>query len=443
MTSLQSHPVTGLSGGCSVPGDKSVSHRALILGACAIGETRIEGLLDAEDVMATVAALESMGVEVGRDPSGCWRVFGRGVGGLVEPAAVLDLGNSGTGARLLMGVAASLPFATIFTGDRSLSSRPMRRVIEPLSRMGAVFHAREGDRLPVTVLGSSSPLPIAYEAPVASAQVKSAVLLAGLNAPGETTVVEPGPSRDHTERMLADFGAPIRVEALADGGRRVTVRGEAELEARTVVVPKDISSAAFPLVAALITGQSLVRLEGVGVNPLRVGLMETLEEMGACLESTNLRDAGGEPIADLVVASCALRGVVVPAARVPAMIDEVPVLAVAAACASGTTRFEGVGELRVKESDRLRAVARGLEACGVTAEEGPDWLVVHGTGGPPPGGAFIAAEMDHRIAMAFLVLGCAARAPVGVDDGSAIATSFPDFPALMNRLGADIREAAP
>lgn len=440
MTALVSHPVRGLRGTTSVPGDKSISHRALILGACAVGETRIEGLLEAEDVRATAAALTALHVTIRQEDNTVWHVHGRGVGGLSEPDTVLDLGNSGTGVRLLMGAVASHPFTTFFTGDRSLNSRPMQRVIQPLTEMGARFTARSGGRLPLAVIGAGEPMPVTYTMTVPSAQVKSAVLLAALNTPGITTVVEPEASRDHTERMLTDFGATIETEAGAEsGGRTIRLTGEPELYGRAVVVPGDISSAAFAIVAALITEGSSIVIEGVGVNPLRTGLLETLAEMGAAVSVTETSPAGREPVADLAVRSGPLKGVIVPKQRVPSMIDEIPILAVAAACAQGETRMEGLGELRVKESDRLAAIARGLAQCGVTVEHGPDWLVIEGAGGPPPGDATVAVALDHRIAMAFLVLGCASTKPIAIDDAAAIGTSFPGFVTLMNRLGADIR----
>ncbi len=439
MTALVSFPVRGLRGTTSVPGDKSISHRALILGACAIGETRIEGLLDAEDVRATAGALAALHVTVRQEDTNTWRVHGRGTGGLSEPDTVLDLGNSGTGARLLMGAVASHPFTTFFTGDHSLSSRPMQRIIQPLSEMGAQFIARSGGRLPLAVIGTGEPMPVTYTMPVPSAQVKSAVLLAALNAPGTTTVVESEASRDHTERMLADFGAAIEVETGANGTRTIRLVGEPELQGRAIIVPGDPSSAAFALVAALITKASSILIKGVGINPLRAGLLETLAEMGAAVSATAADSAGGEPVADLAVRSCPLQGVSVPRQRIPSMIDEIPVLAVAAACAHGETRLEGLAELRVKESDRLAAIARGLSQCGVGVDHGQDWLVIEGAGGPPPGDATITVALDHRIAMAFLVLGCASVKPVAIDDAAAIGTSFPQFVALMNRLGADIR----
>lgn len=436
---LVSRPARGLSGTVAVPGDKSVSHRALMFGALAAGETRISGLLEGEDVLATAAALRALGARVERTGEGAWRVQGRGIGGLAEPAEVLDMGNSGTAARLLLGILAVHPLTALMTGDASLRTRPMGRVIAPLERIGACFTGRAGGRLPLAITGSGAPLPIEYELPVASAQVKSAVLLAGLGAPGRTAAIEPQPTRDHSERMLRHFGAEVTVTDLPGGKRAVTVAGQPELVACDVAVPGDVSSAAFPLVAALIAPESRIEIAGVGVNPLRTGLIETLNEMGANIRIANARTQGGEPVADLSVASARLKGVDVPPERAPAMIDEYPVLAIAAACAEGTTRMRGLAELRVKESDRLAAIARGLAACGVKLEAGDDWLAVHGTGRAPAGGATVPVELDHRIAMAFLVLGLAAREPVAVDDGRPIDTSFPGFAALMNGLGASIR----
>jgi len=431
-----SRPPAGLHGSVRVPGDKSISHRALMLGALAVGRTEISGLLEGEDVVATAAAMRALGATVERLGEGRWRVDGVGIGGLAEPADVIDYGNSGTGARLLLGILATHPIASFITGDASLRSRPMRRVTEPLSRFGARFAAREGGRLPVAVTGARDPVPIEYTLPVASAQVKSAVLLAGLNTPGETTVVEPQPTRDHTERMLGHFGANLRVEPLAQGGRRITLVGQPELAAAPIAVPGDISSAAFPLVAGLVVPGSEVTVEGVGLNPSRTGLLASLAEMGADLAYLDERIEGGEPVADLRVRAGALRGADIPASRAPSMIDEYPVLAVAAACARGRTVMRGLGELRVKESDRLAGTAEGLAACGVkVAVEGDD-LVVEGDGGAPAGGGLIETRLDHRIAMAFLVLGLATRSPVRIDDARPIATSFPGFTTLMNRLGA-------
>ena len=435
---LVSSRVAALSGSVRVPGDKSISHRALMFGALAVGESVIEGLLEGEDVLCTAAAMRALGAEVERREDGTWRVRGRGVGGLAEPDGVLDMGNSGTGARLLAGLVATHPFTSFFTGDASLRSRPMRRVIEPLTSMGAQFVARDGGRLPMAVIGASRPLPISYELPVASAQVKSAILLAGLNTPGETTVIERHATRDHTELMLRNFGATVTVVDLPDGGRAITLVGQPELLARPVLVPSDPSSAAFPAVAALICPGSDLLLPGIGINPLRTGLYATLAEMGANIELVNSRTEAGEPVADLRIRHSELKGVVVPPERAPSMIDEYPILAMAAACAHGTTRMRGLAELRVKESDRLAAIARGLEACGVGVEEDKDSLTVHGVGRPPQGGGLVATHFDHRIAMSFLVLGMASAEPVTVDDATAIDTSFPGFAALMNGLGAKI-----
>ncbi|MDX9862786.1 MAG: 3-phosphoshikimate 1-carboxyvinyltransferase [Rhodospirillales bacterium] len=438
MNSLISQRAEALSGGLAVPGDKSVSHRALMLGALAVGETVIEGLLEAEDVLGTAAAVSALGAAVSRGDDGVWRVSGRGVGGLGEPERALDMGNSGTGARLLMGILATHPFTTFMTGDASLCRRPMRRVTEPLAAFGARFVTRSGGRFPVAVIGAVDPLPVTYRSPIASAQVKSAVLLAGLNAPGVTTVIEGRPTRDHTELMLGHFGARVRIGDAGDGARAVSLEGQPELAAAHVRVPGDMSSAAFPLVAAVLIEGSALTLRGVGVNPLRAGLITTLQEMGAAVDLADVRTEAGEPVADLVVRGGRLKGVDVPAERVPSMIDEYPILAVAAACAEGATRLLGVGELRVKESDRLGAMARGLAACGVEVEETADSLVIHGTGRPPRGGARVTVDLDHRIAMAFLVLGMVSREPVGVDDAGPIATSFPGFVGLMNGLGGRI-----
>lgn len=440
--SYVSTQAAAVSGSARVPGDKSISHRALMLGALAVGESLVEGLLEGEDVLRTAAAMRSLGAEVERLPDGRWRLFGRGVGGLREPDDVLDMGNAGTGARLLMGLAATHPFVSFFSGDASLRRRPMKRVIEPLGRFGARFVARDGGRLPAAVIGTATPLPIVYELPVASAQVKSAVLLAGLNTPGRTTVIEPQPSRDHTELMLGHFGAQLAFEALPGGGRAVSLVGQPELTGRRVQVPADPSSAAFPAVAALIVPGSELRLPDVGINPLRFGLFETLAEMGADIRLENRREQAGEPVADLVVRHGPLTGVDVPPERAPAMIDEYPILGVAAAFAAGTTRMHGLAELRVKESDRFAAMMAGLAACGVAVEAEGDTLIVHG-GRRPAGGATIAVNLDHRIAMAFLVMGMASAEGVAIDDIAAVATSFPGFVALMNGLGARIAEAAP
>lgn len=426
-----------LRGTAQVPGDKSISHRALIIGALAVGETRINGLLEGEDVLATADALRAMGVEITRDGNGIWHVWGVGVGGLRAPGDVIDLGNSGTGARLFAGLLAGQGFPSVVTGDASLRSRPMARVTEPLSEMGARFTTQEGGRLPMTVRGSDDLMAIRHRLAVPSAQVKSAIMLAGLHAEGETEVIEPAPTRDHTERMLRHFGADVAVSEVAEG-RRITVAGHAELAARRIEVPADPSSAAFPTVAALITPGSAVTLPGVGRNPHRDGIYRTLVEMGADLVWDNAREVNGEPVGDLVVKNNGLSGVEVPAERAPSMIDEYPALAMAAACADGTTTMRGLAELRVKESDRLAAVADGLTACGVTVETGDDWLVVHGCGGPPPGGGQIDSQLDHRIAMSFAVLGLASAAPVTVNDASPIETSFPGFVELIGGLGGDM-----
>ena len=427
-----------LKGTCAVPGDKSISHRALMLGALAVGETRVHGLLEGEDVVATAAALRALGAAIERVDDGSWRVHGVGVGGMAEPDAALDLGNSGTAVRLLAGICASHGFTTFMTGDRSLRRRPMGRIIEPLEQMGAQFVARSGGRLPFALIGADQPLPIEYRLPIASAQVKSAVLLAGLNAPGETRLFEPAPSRDHTERLLRLFGARVSVVTEADGGSTIFVDGYPELEPCTLTVPGDPSAAAFPLAAALIVPGSDLVISNVGVNPSRIGLLETLRDMGAAIEMGPLRKQAGEPVADIAVRAGPLRAVDVPAARAPRMIDEYPILSVIAACAQGTTRLNGLAELRVKESDRLGATAAGLRAAGVTVTERDDGLDIEGRGGPPPGGGLVRTELDHRIAMAFLTLGMASEKPMRVDDGSMIGTSYPGFVADMNGLGASI-----
>jgi 3-phosphoshikimate 1-carboxyvinyltransferase len=439
---LTNRPLTAtkssaLHGAADVPGDKSISHRALMLGGLAIGQTRITGLLEGDDVYATAGALRALGVTVTREGPGAWTVSGVGVGGFAEPSEVLDMGNSGTAARLLLGLLATHDFTAFMTGDHSLVKRPMARVTGPLSRMGADFTTR-GGRLPLAVRGAANSIPIVYRMEVASAQVKSAVLLAGLNAPGETTVIEPVATRDHTERMLRHFGGTISVGLLEDGATAITVKGQPELVAAPIIVPGDPSSAAFPAVAALLVPGSEVALRNVGMNPLRTGLYETLVEMGADISFTDAGEAGGEPVSDLVVRAGPLKGVTVPAERAPRMIDEYPILAMAAACAEGTTHLLGLAELKVKESDRLAMIAAGLVACGVKIELGEDSLAIHGTGRPPKGGATVATAFDHRIAMSFLVLGLVSDAPITVDDATAIATSFPTFETLMADLGARI-----
>jgi 3-phosphoshikimate 1-carboxyvinyltransferase len=430
---------TRLQGRVRVPGDKSISHRGLILGLLAIGETRVHGLLEADDVLRTAAAARVLGAVTERQDNGAWHVIGAGIGGLAEPDRVLDFGNAGTGSRLMMGVAGSHPITATFDGDASLRSRPMRRILDPLRAMGTrVLAEAEGGRVPLTLRGPQETIPITYTTPAPSAQIKSAVLLAGLNSPGLTTVIEREATRDHTERMLAHFGAQVSVTQEADS-RRIALHGQPELRGTEIVVPADPSSAAFPLVAALLVPGSDIVIENVMTNPLRTGLITTLREMGAEIEAENPRDYGGEQVADLRVRAGPLRGVDVPAARAPSMIDEYPVLAVAAAFARGTTRMRGLHELRVKESDRLAAVAAGLAANGIPFEVEGDDLIVHGEGAAVPGGGRVATHLDHRIAMAFLVMGMAAHSPVTVDDGAMIATSFPDFVPLMRRLGAEIR----
>jgi len=429
---------SALKGRVRVPGDKSISHRALIFGGLAVGETRISGLLEGEDVLNTGKAMAALGATVERLGAGEWRVFGVGVGGFREPAGVIDFGNSATGCRLVMGAVAGCPITATFDGDASLRKRPMRRILDPVVQIGArVLSEAEGGRLPVTLQGARDPVPIVYRTPVPSAQIKSAVLLAGLAAPGATTVIESEASRDHTERLLVHFRAEVKVEPEGPHGRRITLTGQPELVPAPVVVPADPSSAAFAMVAALIVPGSEVTLTDVMTNPLRTGLILTLREMGADIEAVNIRDDVGEELADFRVRASALRGVDVPAARAPSMIDEYPILAVAAAFAEGTTRMRGLKELRVKESDRLAAVADGLRANGVAIEIEGDDLIVHGTG-RAAGGGQVATHMDHRIAMAFLVMGLASDQPVGVDDTSFIATSFPSFVPMMRGLGGEL-----
>jgi 3-phosphoshikimate 1-carboxyvinyltransferase len=435
-----SKPAGPLTGRLSVPGDKSISHRALMFGALAVGETHITGLLEGEDVLRTAAAMRLLGAEVTRLGPGEWRVAGRGVGGLTEPADVLDMGNSGTAARLLCGLLAGHPIFAVMTGDASLRKRPMLRVTVPLAATGAEFWTREGGRLPLAVRGAADPMPLDYTLPVASAQVKSACLLAGLCAPGVTRVVEREPTRDHTENMLRHFGAEVSVTDTPDG-REIRLVGQPELVAAPVRVPGDPSSAAFPIAAALLVPGSCVVVEGVGLNPLRTGLLATLREMGATLEVENARVEGGEPVGDIVASFSSLRGVDVPADRAPSMIDEYPVLAVLAAFAQGTTRMRGLAELRVKESDRLAATEALLTANGVRCSIEGDDLIVEG--GPVPGGGLVETHMDHRLAMSALVMGLASAAPVMVDDAGFIDTSFPGFAARLNRLAGGEAISAP
>ncbi len=431
-------PAGPLKGKIRVPGDKSISHRSIMLGALAVGETRVTGLLEGEDVLATAAAMRAMGATVERVGDGEWRVSGVGVGALLQPEGPLDMGNSGTSTRLLMGLVASHPINVSFTGDGSLSKRPMGRVIDPLSEMGASFEASDGGRLPLIVRGASPAVPITYRLPVASAQVKSAILLAGLNTPGITTVIEPVPTRDHSERMLKGFGADLNVTVEADGTRVITIKGEAELKPQVIDVPGDPSSAAFFIVAALVTPGSEVVIENVGLNPTRAGLVEVLRQMGGSIEFLNAREVGGEPVADLLVKHSQLKGIEVDPAIAPAMIDEFPVLFVAASLADGVTVTSGLDELRVKESDRLTAMAVALTLAGAQIEEREDGLVITGTGGKPlPGTASdaqVTTHLDHRIAMSMAIAGLVSNGGVEVDDTRPIATSFPNFEDLLASL---------
>ena len=435
LTARQSGPVQGRA---RVPGDKSISHRALILGALTVGETTVGGLLEGEDVLHTADAMRALGAHLERTGEQAWRIRGVGVAGFAQPAGPLDFGNSGTGCRLTIGAVAGSPVTVAFVGDESLRSRPMRRVLDPLEKMGArVLEVADGGRLPLTIRGAADPIPIIYESPVASAQLKSAVLLAGLAAPGETTVIEAEATRDHTERLLKHFGAKITSKSHGEHGRRIVLKGQPELEPANVLVPADPSSAAFPLVAALLAPGSELVLEAVMTNPLRTGLLTTLREMGASIEVVDKRDGGGEEIGDLRVRTSTLKGIDVPAERAPSMIDEYPLLAVAASFAEGVTRMRGLQELRVKESDRLAATVDMLRANGVAAEIEGDDLIVQGKG-RPAGGAEVKTHMDHRIAMSALVMGLASENPVRVDDSAFIATSFPGFVELMRSIGADL-----
>ncbi len=440
----QKRPLTAargapLRGRLRPPGDKSISHRAIIFGLLSVGTTRIDGLLEGDDVLRTAAACRALGATIERDGK-AWVVQGVGIGTLLAPRGILDFGNAGTGSRLMLGVVGGHPIRARFDGDASLRKRPMRRILDPLVLMGTtVLEEADGGRCPILIQGTAEPTPIEYRTPVASAQIKSAVLLAGLNSPGCTTVIEAEASRDHTEKMLAFFGADVTVEPFGETGRRITLMGRPNLEPRPILVPSDPSSAAFALVAATIVPGSEIVIDGAMMNPLRTGLVTTLIEMGADIDVLDRRDEGGEDVADLRVRSAALKGVDVPAARAPSMIDEYPILAVAAAFAQGETRMRGLQELRVKESDRLQAVADGLAASGVShAIEGDD-LIVDGNGDSAPGGGCIATHLDHRIAMSFLCLGLASRTPVTIDDVSMIATSYPTFQADMTRLGASFR----
>ncbi len=436
LTSSKSEPLTGYA---NIPGDKSISHRSIMLASLAIGESIISGLLEGEDVISTAKAMSAMGAKISRGDDGLWRVYGVGIGGLQEPDHVLDMGNSGTSTRLLMGLVGGHDITATFTGDASLIKRPMRRIVTPLEMMGAKFLSRSGDRLPITVKGAKSTLPIEYRLPVASAQVKSAIMLAGLNAAGRTTVIEEHPTRDHSENMLRHFGVNVEVEELDDGASAIHVQGHQELQGCAVDVPSDPSSAAFSVVAAVITEGSEITLSNIGINPRRDGVFITLQEMGADIRYENKQTSAGELVATIKVsAKNTLKGITVPEDRVPSMIDEFPILAIAASCAQGTTHMSGLKELRVKESDRLLVMANGLKACGVNLEMGEDSLTIHGTGKPPKGGVLIETALDHRIAMSFLVLGCVSDEPIKIDNAAPIKTSFPNFIEIMNDLGADI-----
>ena len=433
-------PAGALKGRIRVPGDKSISHRSIMLGALAVGETRVTGLLEGEDVLSTAAAMRAMGATITREADGTWSIHGVGVGGLLQPGQALDMGNSGTSTRLLMGLVASHAITATFIGDGSLSKRPMGRVIDPLSLMGADFTASPGGRLPLTMRGAVPAVPIEYRLPVASAQVKSAVLLAGLNTPGITTVIEPVPTRDHSERMLRGFGAELEVEVETDGTRIIRLRGEAEFRPQQIVVPGDPSSAAFFVVAGLIVPGSDLVIENVGLNPTRAALFDVLRQMGGRIDELDRREVGGEPVADLHVRHSPLTGIAVDPAVVPSMVDEFPVLFVAAALATGRTVTTGLEELRVKESDRIAAMRAALELAGATVTETADGLIINGTGGDPlagtPEGTAVTTHLDHRIAMSMAVAGLASRAGVEVDDTRPIATSFPVFESLLDGLVA-------
>jgi len=429
-----------LTGDAHIPGDKSISHRALMFGALAIGQTTIAGLLEGEDVMATANAMRKMGAKIEKKTNNIWHIHGVGIGGLQEPTTALEMGNSGTSTRLLIGLVGGHNITATFTGDASLSGRPMNRVIKPLEQMGATFQSRQGGKLPLTITGAQDTLNIKYRLPIASAQVKSAILLAGLNARGTTTIIEEKPTRDHTENMLQAFGIDVQTTIEDDGAYTITLEGQQEMTPCHITIPADPSSAAFPAVAAAITKDSHITLKNVGIGARRNGLYLTLQDMGADIEFTNKRIEGGEEIADIVVkGNQNLKGTTVPQSRVPSMIDEFPILAVAAACANGTTYMSGLEELRVKESDRLLMMYQGLKSCGVNLEMTENTLTIHGTGTPPMGtNQTIKTALDHRIAMAFMVLGGVSQTPITIDDEAPIRTSFPNFIALMNSLGCQI-----
>ena len=438
---LTSSNISSLSGEMIIPGDKSVSHRSLILGGMAIGQTKVTGLLMGADVLSTLNAVRALGVRITRDAHDIVTIDGVGTAGFNAPADALDLGNAGTGVRLLMGAVAGQPISATFTGDASLSKRPMKRITNPLAQMGAqIAYQTAGEEkgfLPVTITGAQPPLPIAYEMPVASAQIKSAILFAALNARGQTMITEPHLSRDHSEAMLSHFGVSLNREILADGRHQITLDGEVDLQARDIFVPRDPSSAAFAIVAALITPESDIALPGISLNPQRTGLITTLQEMGGNIEITNERIEGGEAVGDIRVQSSSLKGITVAAERAASMIDEYPILSVAAACATGETHMPGVAELRVKETDRISVMAEGLKACGVEVSETPDSMSVTGAG-TISGGARLFSQHDHRIAMSFLVLGMVAQKPITMLDVATISTSFPGFADLMNKAGAQL-----
>lgn len=435
LTSSQSDPLDGIA---NIPGDKSISHRALMLGGIAIGKTTIHGLLEGEDVIATAEAMRKMGAEITRNNDGSWHCYGVGIGGLKQPDSTLDMGNSGTSTRLLMGLIGGHNITAQITGDASLTKRPMNRVIKPLEMMGVKIDATKDGTLPLTITGAQDILPIEYKLPIASAQVKSCVLLAGLSAMGKTSVIEEIPTRDHTENMLRHFGVPVEVTKTENGAEKISVTGQKDLKGTTVHVPADPSSAAFPTVAALIVKGSFIKMKNILMNERRNGIYTTLIEMGADITFENERIEAGEKVADLIVKASDLKAIDVPASRVPSMIDEFPVLAVAASLAEGTTTMTGLEELRVKESDRLLMMYEGLKACGVRCEMGDDSLTIHGNGQPPKGGGEIKTALDHRIAMSFLILGTVTQEPVMIDDGAPIKTSFPNFIDLMDTLGAKV-----
>ncbi len=441
MNPLISKPADTLSGTSIIPGDKSISHRAVLFSALAAGKSEIFGLLEGDDVKRTASAITDLGCHVDSQGAGRWMIAGCGIGGLSPPNQVLDMGNSGTAARLLLGVLAGYNFTTFLTGDKSLCKRPMDRITAPLSNMGATFTTSEG-RLPIAIAGAERLLPLEYHLPMASAQVKSAILLAGLNAPGETTVIEPEPTRDHTERMLRHFGGTVDINPHKNGGNSITIKGQPELVPAKISIPRDFSSAAFPIVGALILPGSKVKLPGIGVNQGRIGLLTTLHEMGARIDFSNNHENGSEPIADLTIRHSELHGVEVPAKRAPSMIDEFPILAIAAACAEGPTTMHGLKELRVKESDRLSAIIDGLLASGIQATSTKDTLTIHGVSGRPKGGNenAIKTHFDHRIAMSFLILGMCSQKPIVIDDGRSINTSFPNFVELINQIGGNISD---